>query len=606
MIWLRIALSLCLLLLSTGPSAWAQDGQTGERKARPKARGQTGLARNEQIFRAIYPTAPRSLDPHADPDPAAWPIIMASYHRLMTFHQGTAKPEPALAKAVRISPDGLKYTFQLTEGLTFSDGLAVNSEAAHYSFDRLMSSQVGRLYYPHLYGFEILGPYSFTLTLNRPWPPFLASLALPPASLISPGLKNKPPDYLQDHTLGSGSYTVYDWKEGTIGLQLRPDQTARYPVAFAMYHYEADARRRYEKMAAHDAHLTVDPAPPPAGLPARFQRKEAPNFTVRYLAFNTRRPYTRLRNTRRALALVVAGAFKDRPGPLDGFFPPGLFYNAPPRPPRAEPAGSDPLTRGPDILREAGPPAGPLTLAVKGWGRGLADDARLIADTLAAQGLSVNIVTLDGAQGRLTLESGDYDLLLDTRSPDIPSADMWLGRFLDSTSSADGNPAFFQAPGADQLIGEIVNTVGRSGDGPRDIIRLESERAAKLAQLAEIARAEVPYVFLYQVERPLVVDVRLMGLNPHPVWPEVWPIDQTNLRPFSLRSGANPTGRLPESPQAPAESRASSPAAPAAPVPPAGPRNQPESHDLDFLDQIQPGPRNPEPDYDDFIGVELE
>ncbi len=156
-----------------------------------------GKERGEQLFRAIYPAAPKSLDPHAGPDPAAWPVIMAAYNRLMTFEPGTAKPVPALARQIRVSSSGLIYTFILNEGATFSDGSPVNSEAALFSFDRLMSSEVGRLYYPHLHRLEVIGPYTFSLILRRPWPPFLASLALPQASLISPGLRHKPPDYLR-------------------------------------------------------------------------------------------------------------------------------------------------------------------------------------------------------------------------------------------------------------------------------------------------------------------------------------------------------------------------------------------------------------------------
>ncbi len=513
--------------------------------------------KKDELFRAIYPAAPKSLDPHAAPDPAAWPVIMAAYQRLMTFEPGTAEPVPALARQVIVSPNGLTYTFVLNEGATFSDGSILNSEAALFTFDRLMSSEVGQLYYPHLYRLELVGPYTFRLILRRPWPPFLASLALPQASLVSPGLRNKPPDFLNDRTLGSGQYVLYDWKDETIGLSTRPDLVSRPPIAFAMFHYEPDAQKRYEKMIRHRAHLTVDPdLSGGAPLPPNFQAQKVPGFSVRYLAFNTQRPYTKMQNTRRAVSFVLKEAFKTRPGHLKEAFPPGLFYNAPRRFDSEAPAigAADPLAQGRMILNEVGPPAAPLTLVYREGDQALADDAALVRDALAPYGIVLDLVSLSGALGRQIVESGDFDLYLATRTADIPSADMWLGRFMDGASTIDGNPAFFNNERAAALVREIADTVGKPDDGPNDRLRVETERAAKLAELADIAATEAPYVFLYQLETTLVLDEmaklwvnnKIVEGRPHPAWPDIWPIDQTILRPPDFRSGANPTGKRPE------------------------------------------------------------
>ncbi len=581
--------------------------------AAPASAAPKRSARPEQIFRAIYPTAPRTLDPHAAVDPAAWPVIMAAYDRLMFLAPGTAKPVPNLGtptdgvvRQVAVSPNGLRYTFALNEGWTFADGTVINSEAVLFSFDRLMSTPVGKLYYPHLKSFEVIGPYTFRMVLSRPWPPFLASLALPQASLVSPGLRGRPANYLDRHTLGSGRYQVYDWKDGTIGLAARSDLLSPPPVAFAMFHYEPDPRKRYEKMIAHQAHLTVAPSLPPEGLGAQYQARKVPTYSVRYVAFNTRRPYTRMQNVRRALSFILSDAFHDRPGRLVGPFPPGLFYNAPSRVAPPDVAGTDPLEQGRAILRDVGPPAGPLTLALKSGDRALAEDAGVIERTLRALGVPVRVVSLDGGSGRQIMETGDYDLFLDTRTPDLPAADMWLGRFLDTGSSVDGNPAWFHHDRADQLIRDIAETVGREGDGPNDIVRIESERAVKLEELADLARTEAPYAFLYRLERLEVADVRLSALEPHPLWPEVWPLSSpsgsVDLKPFSFRSGANPTGRPPAAPESSAAAPDEDwddgtawprPAPPAATEIPPTPAPAPSGSDA-------------RPHYDDFIGMELD
>lgn len=638
--------ALLALALAWPPEAGAV------RPERPAAKSRSATAKSaaerEQLLRAIYPRAPQSLDPHGPPDPAAWPVIMAGYHRLMSFENGTAKPLPSLAKSVLVSPDGLKYTFALNEGLSFADGTALNSEAALYSFNRLMLSEVGRRYYPYLQRFEIVGPYTFRLILSRPWPPFLASLALPQASLVSPGLAHRPEDYLKQRSLGSGPFQVYDWQGETIGLQVRPDQAGAPQLSFVMFHYEPDPQKRLDKALAHQAHLVIEPPPSAGPFPAQYQLKKVPGFSVRYLAFNTRRAYTGRQNVRRALSAVVKAAFAEHPGHLDGPFPAGLFYNEPPRPEPPPLGGADPLAQAAYVLSDIGPPPAALSLAYQAeGGLELAAEARLIAEALGRYGLPVGLVALQGDEGRRLFEAGQYDLYLGSRSPDIPSPDMWLGRFLDSTSTVDGNPAFFQHPRADRLIGDIVNTVGRPGDGPGEYRQLEADRAGKVAELAELARTEAPYVFLYQLEQSALVDARLAHLSPHPLWPEVWPVDQAGLKPYSFRSGANPSGRPPAPPAEPEPAEIKAPAAPEisiprprppaapeisrpAPVGPppgqtgpeptrveAGPAAPPPAliplepeqvldyFELEQVEEPTAAPPNPSPDYDDFLGLDL-
>ena len=606
---LVILLGLVLLALGLTPSPAA---------SAPPKKSTAGALRQDQVFRAIYPVAPRSLDPHGPTDPAAWPVIMACYNRLVTLSPGTAKPDSSLAQTFRVSPDGLKYTFVLYEGLTFSDGTVVNTDAVFFSFDRLMSTEAGRRFFPYLRRFEPLGPYSFRLILSQPWPPFLASLALPQASIVSPGLSQRHPAYLETRTLGSGNYAVYDWKDGTIGIQQRPELPARHKVGFAMFHFEPDPRKRYEKMVAYNAHLTIAPQIPPGGLPEQYKDLNSPGFSARYLAFNTGRTYARMQNTRRAMSFIIREAFKDRPGHMDNPFPAGLFYDSPRRAEPPEVGETDRLTQAAVILRDAGPPLTPLSLVIRAGDESLRRDAETVIRALAPYGFQINLLPLEGAKLRQSLETGDYDLYLDTRTADIPSADMWLGRFLDPAASVDGNPAFFRNNRAAQLIREINAMVGQPGDGPQELAALDRDRARKLADLASIAQTEAPYVFLYQMESPLVVDERLINQRPHPMWPEIWPIDSADLKPFSVRSGANPTGKRPA--PAPPPDQPPPPAAPALAEPPpaasTAPAPPPAEAEEEFVfswggQENNPAPQrlegeNPSPGLDEFIGEVME
>jgi hypothetical protein len=112
---------------------------------------------------------------------------------------------------------------------------------------------------------------------------------------------------------------------------------------------------------------------------------------------------------------------------------------------------------------------------------------------------------------------------------------MWLGRFLDSRSSIQGNPASFSHGDAEQLISELNSAV-------------LNDRHSALRRLSALALEQKPYVMLYQKTLKFLIDKRLKGLLPHPMWPEVWPIQATNLSPFR---GQPQSQAPPDEPQQP-------------------------------------------------------
>jgi peptide/nickel transport system substrate-binding protein len=63
---------------------------------------------------------------------------------LMEFDNGLYPPEPALANDVSVSDDGLTYTFQLKEGVTFHDGSELTASDVVYSYRRLAESDNSR------------------------------------------------------------------------------------------------------------------------------------------------------------------------------------------------------------------------------------------------------------------------------------------------------------------------------------------------------------------------------------------------------------------------------------------------------------------------------
>ena len=63
-------------------------------------------------------------------------VIDQIFETLVSLQPGSTELEPGLAKSWEISDDGLTYTFELQEGVTFHDGEPFNAEAVCANFDR--------------------------------------------------------------------------------------------------------------------------------------------------------------------------------------------------------------------------------------------------------------------------------------------------------------------------------------------------------------------------------------------------------------------------------------------------------------------------------------
>ncbi|MDR2302653.1 MAG: ABC transporter substrate-binding protein, partial [Deltaproteobacteria bacterium] len=279
-------------------------------------------------LRLVYPTEPKSLDPQAfPPDPAAWPIVMTNYRRIFDLKPGTTELDNVNSSAVtyRVSDDGLTYTITLREGRTFTDGSPVDSRAALYTFDRLMSGKCGQTYFPYLKYIEIIGPYTFRLILSQPWPPFLASLTTPMASLISPGLEKQGAGFLDRQTLGSGRFVVDEFKPGLISLKLRVDLASIPRLDRVEFIYDPNKLGRFERVAKGEAHVAYD-AIAPADYAGPAKTIFAPSFETRFLAFNMTRPYNKMIGTREALTNLarVTLSPSDPAGRPSTVFPNGL------------------------------------------------------------------------------------------------------------------------------------------------------------------------------------------------------------------------------------------------------------------------------------------
>jgi peptide/nickel transport system substrate-binding protein len=130
--------------------------------------------------------------------------------------------DPQLATSWTVSPDGLKFTFYLKQGVKFHDGTEVKAEDVVFSMDRIITIKQGMsfLFVPYISSSKAVDDYTVEFTLKKLDGPFLSAIPrlwilnkdLVKAHIKTPGSYGDNGDYGTDWLLindaGSGPYMI--------------------------------------------------------------------------------------------------------------------------------------------------------------------------------------------------------------------------------------------------------------------------------------------------------------------------------------------------------------------------------------------------------------
>lgn len=234
-ICLILALALCLCLMAGCGSDGDSLASLGENATSSAADSTVGAAEaglDTSSFLTIASSTPDIVDPQCTTE--YYVVALNIFDRLVEVKangDGTSEIVPSLAKSWTISDDGLEYTFQLEEGVKFSNGADLTASDVLYTIKRMMT-------YPkavntdvfdiiegtealkngetqELSGFEQLGDYEFKLTLTAPYAAFLACLTTPGASIFDEETTEAAGDQFGIDpavTIGSGPYVFHGWE----------------------------------------------------------------------------------------------------------------------------------------------------------------------------------------------------------------------------------------------------------------------------------------------------------------------------------------------------------------------------------------------------------
>lgn len=198
-----------------------------------------------------------NLDPGAvNGNDVGMDVILNVYDRLVAIDAEDGSVIPSLATEVPaldnglISEDGLTYTFNLREGVVFSDGTDLTAEDVKFSWDRVveMALPEGQSeLFSNVASTTAVDDLTFEVTLNAVDASFLAFLAAHPvSSVVSPDaveanggvVAGQPNEYMAQNMVGTGPYTLATWERGDrMTFDINPDywgEPAHLPVRWEL------------------------------------------------------------------------------------------------------------------------------------------------------------------------------------------------------------------------------------------------------------------------------------------------------------------------------------------------------------------------------------
>ena len=156
---------------------------------------------------------PPMLDPTAGAAAAIREVTYANIFEGLVQISGDGAVVPALAESWDISDDGLVYTFDLREGVTFHDGTPFVCEIVTFSYERALapdSTNAQKGLFEPIATTECPDPYTAVVTLKQPSSRFLFNMAWGDAVMVAPGTA----ETNKTSPVGTGPYRFTRWIQG--------------------------------------------------------------------------------------------------------------------------------------------------------------------------------------------------------------------------------------------------------------------------------------------------------------------------------------------------------------------------------------------------------
>jgi peptide/nickel transport system substrate-binding protein len=468
-----------------------------------------------------------SLDPARVTDSESAEVTEQVFDHLVRYRQNSTEVEPSLATAWDVSADGRVWTFHLRRGVYFHDGTPFDADAVVFSLDRQRDPRhpfhqsdfnYWETTFRNIQSVEKVDVQTVRITIERPYAPFLADLAMFPVSIVSPAAVKKWGNDFQQHPVGTGPFRFVEWQPGErITLEANPYYWDGAPkVKNLVFAVIRDARQRLVSLEGGAIDVAENLAPEDlqfVALHPDLELHRTPGMNVGYLAMNVEHaPFDDIRvrlainyavNKAAIVRLIYQGLAEEATTAV----PPSLWGHQP------GPAFGYEPAKAQRLLAEAGwkQPSRRPKLYTMNTARSYMPSpeivARIIQHNLHDVGMDVEIVAADMDGHLHAVQRGEHDLCLLGWSADNGDPDNFLYMLFDPDNAEPGsarNLAFYRNP---ELHG-ILTWAQESAD------QHERERFYRRAQ--DIIGKDVPWVPLAHAEIVVASRTTVGGLVVHP------------------------------------------------------------------------------------------
>ncbi|WP_187264955.1 ABC transporter substrate-binding protein [Homoserinibacter sp. GY 40078] len=201
-------------------------------------------------------------------------VLHAVYDSLLTFADGNAEePLPSVAESWEVNDDATVYTFNLRDGIVFSDGSPLTSDDVVFSLDRVKNIQGNGSFL--MAGLSVEAPDEDTVVITSEAPNTAVPAILTSATL---GIVNKDvveenggtdaedaidtdtaEEYLNSASAGSGPYTIESFDTTTeVVLVANPEYWGEAPEYDRVVIRNATAETQLQDIQSGTAHVALD------------------------------------------------------------------------------------------------------------------------------------------------------------------------------------------------------------------------------------------------------------------------------------------------------------------------------------------------------------
>lgn len=478
---------------------------------------------------------PPSLDPHLSTTIDGHTIIKALLEGLIAYHpEDENKLEPGVAESWA-HEDYLVWTFQLRHDARWSNGDPVTARDFLYSFQRMLTPQLGARYSEMLFilknarrfnkgelddftkvGARAIDDHTLRIELEAPTPHFPQLLkhhawypVHPPTIEKRGGMGRPDSDWTRQEYVGNGPFVLAEWAVHTvIRVARNPHYWDAETVRLNEIHFFPISDLNVEDQLFDTGRLHYQNAVPPNRIPV-YQKNGDPYLRMDpwlgsyFYTINVTEPPFDDARVRRALSLavnrraIIKRVAKGGQAPALSITPPGLEGYVPPT------AGEFNPKRARELLAEAGYPDG------RGFPRfsvlfNSSEAHKAIAESIAQMWKSVLGIEVDlrNQEWKTYIESTeqlDYEIARSSWIGDYPYPDTFLAIF----QSSNGNN---RTGWANARYDELLEASVKESDAQR--------RLDLLHQAETILLEEMPIIPIYFYTRIYRIDPAVKGWHP--------------------------------------------------------------------------------------------